>query len=325
MNTNRIRGARNALAAAVAAAVLTACASTPARNAALDNAKAGYERAAADSQVARSAPVELRRAQQALQQAEDAHRAGRDESAVEHYAYLARQRTEVALHAGRMAQAEQAVADASRSRDSILIDSRTREADSQRTLADKARMDAEAQRKQAEAARIQAEAARSQAEAARKLAEERLAAAQASQAKAASAGARAKSLEEQLNELKAKQTPRGMVLTLGDVLFDTGRAELNPGAGRTLDQLAAFLKENPERTVEIEGYTDSVGSEQMNQVLSERRANAVKNALTYRGIASNRVSARGFGEANPVATNNTAAGRQQNRRVEVVVSSSGRT
>ena len=115
-----------------------------------------------------------------------------------------------------------------------------------------------------------------------------------------------------------------MVLTLGDVLFDTGRAELNPGAARTLDQLAAFLKENTERTVAIEGYTDATGTEQGNQVLSERRANSVKNALTDRGIASARISARGFGEASPVASNNTAAGRQQNRRVEVVLPGTGR-
>ena len=118
---------------------------------------------------------------------------------------------------------------------------------------------------------------------------------------------------------KAKQTERGMVLTLGDVLFDTGRAELNAGAAHTLDQLSAFLKENPERTIEVEGYTDAVGSDQMNRTLSERRANSVKNALMDRGVASNRISARGFGEARPVASNNTSAGRQQNRRVEVVL------
>ncbi|MEP7208527.1 MAG: OmpA family protein [Casimicrobiaceae bacterium] len=110
-----------------------------------------------------------------------------------------------------------------------------------------------------------------------------------------------------------------MVLTLGDVLFDTGRAELKPGADRTIDQLATFLRENADRTVEIEGYTDSTGADALNQVLSERRAIAVKNALADRGIAATRVSARGFGETNPVASNDSAAGRQQNRRVEVVI------
>ncbi|MDP1690823.1 MAG: OmpA family protein [Burkholderiaceae bacterium] len=312
MNQNRTPRYRLGLVA-IAAGALAACASAPGRNAALDDAKAAYERTARDPQVARSAPVELRKAQQAIQQAESALRAGEDPSSVEHYAYVARQRTEVALQAGIQAQAEQAVADASLKRDSILIDARTREAEAQRSLAEKARLDADAQRKQADAQR-------SQAEAARKLAEERLAAAQASRAQAASARARAKTLEEQLTELKAKQTERGMVLTLGDVLFDTGRAQLNPGSARTLDQLASFLKDNPDRTIDIEGHTDAAGTDASNQVLSERRAIAVKNALIDRGIAANRLAARGFGEARPVASNDHAAGRQQNRRVEIVFS-----
>jgi outer membrane protein OmpA-like peptidoglycan-associated protein len=305
MTTPIIPRYRHALAA-VAVAALAACASTPSRNAALDDAKSAYDRAAGDAQVVRSAPLELRKAQQELQRADAALRAGDDPSAVEHFAYLAKQRTEVALQAGKVAQAEQAVADASLQRDRILIEARTKEAQTQRALADKARTDADAQRGQAESAR--------------KLAEERLAAAQASQAQAASARARAKSLEAQLAELKAKPTERGMVLTLGDVLFDTGKANLNPGAARTLDQLVAFLTENPQRTIAIEGYTDALGSDATNQVLSERRAIAVKNALIDRGIAPNRVSARGLGESSPVASNDNAAGRQQNRRVEIIVS-----
>lgn len=292
--------------AAVAVAALAACASAPSRNAALDDAKSAYGRAAGDAQVVRSAPLELRKAQQDLERAEAALRGGDDPTAVEHFAYLARQRTEVALQAAKVAQAEQAVADASLQRDRILIEARTNEAKAQRELADKARIDAEAQRRQAESAR--------------KLAEERLAAVQASQAQAASARARAKTLEEQLAELKAKPTERGMVLTLGDVLFDTGKAILNPGAARTLDQLVAFLTQNPGRTIMIEGYTDALGSDASNQVLSERRAIAVKNALIDRGIAPNRVSARGLGESNPVASNDNAAGRQQNRRVEIIIS-----
>lgn len=285
--------------AAVAVATLAACASAPSRNAALDDAKAAYGRAAGDAHVVRSAPVELRKAQQSLQQAEAALRAGEEPSAVDHYAYLAKQRTEVAIQAGKVAEAEKAVADASQARDRILIDSRTSEAQAQRAMAEKARMEAEA---------------------ARKVAEDRLAAVQASQAQTATARARAKTLEEQLADLKAKQTDRGMVLTLGDVLFDTGKAELNAGAARTLDQLATFLTQNPERSIEIEGYTDSVGSDSLNQVLSERRAIAVKNALLDRGIAANRIAARGYGESRPVASNGHAAGRQQNRRVEIVFS-----
>jgi len=109
------------------------------------------------------------------------------------------------------------------------------------------------------------------------------------------------------------------VLTLGDVLFDTGRAELKPGAGRTLDQLAQFLSEHPERRVQIDGFTDSVGSDAYNEELSQRRADAVKTALMTRGIDPARIGTEGYGKAYPVASNTDSGGRQLNRRVEVVI------
>jgi outer membrane protein OmpA-like peptidoglycan-associated protein len=110
-----------------------------------------------------------------------------------------------------------------------------------------------------------------------------------------------------------------LVLTLGDVLFDTGRAELNPGAGRKLDQLAQFLSEHKERRVQIDGFTDSIGSDSYNEELSRRRADAVKSALLVRGIDSSRISTQGYGKAFPVANNTDSGGRQLNRRVEVVI------
>jgi outer membrane protein OmpA-like peptidoglycan-associated protein len=126
-------------------------------------------------------------------------------------------------------------------------------------------------------------------------------------------------LQAEIEQLKAKQTDRGLVLTLGDVLFDTGRASLNPGAAMKLDRLAAFLNEHPDRRVQIEGFTDSVGGDAYNQDLSERRAEAVKAALTMRGIDPSRVSTEGYGKAFPVASNSDSGGRQLNRRVEVVI------
>lgn len=327
-------------------ATLAACATSGHQYAALDEAKASYELAANDVLVARSAPVELHSAQQALQQAQAAQMAGKD-AAVEHYSYLTKQRSETAMQVGKIAQAEQAVNEASRQRDGILIKSRTLEADTQRALAEKARINAEEQRKQAEAAR--------------KLAEDRLAEAQAAKVEAETANAQAKSaaeqakldkakaaeveaqaeldrarakemedqmaaeraraiaMEEQLAALNAKKTDRGMVLTLGDVLFATGQAKLNSRATGSLDKLVTFLKENPDRSISIEGHTDSVGADQYNQVLSERRAIAVKNAIVDQGIELNRVSARGYGESTPITSNDTALGRQQNRRVEIVI------
>ena len=129
---------------------------------------------------------------------------------------------------------------------------------------------------------------------------------------------RASTLEQELSELRAKKTDRGMVLTLGDVLFDTGMATLKPGAYTTIDRLATVLKQAPDRKVMIEGHTDSVGADEYNQALSERRATAVQTALLERGVRSEQITALGKGETFPVAGNDNAAGRQQNRRVEMV-------
>lgn len=290
-------------------AILAACASTPETNPMLDDAMAGYKHATADAQVVRSAPVDLQKAQTALQQAEAALRAGEETTTVEHFAYLAKRRTAAAIESAKISAADEAVSAASVQRERILMEIRAREADSQR--------------KQAQMSLAEADAARVQAEAARNQAEQQLAQAQAQRAAALASDERAKRLATQLEEMKAKQTERGIVLTLGDVLFDSGRADMKVGALKTMEQLAAFLRENPERSVVIEGHTDSVGSVEFNQALSERRALTVKNALIERNIAANRVTARGFGAAKPLVSNDSATGRQQNRRVEIVLPGAG--
>lgn len=126
------------------------------------------------------------------------------------------------------------------------------------------------------------------------------------------------------SELNAKQTDRGLTVSLGDVLFDTAKSQLKPGGMRTVQKLAKFLQENPQRNVSIEGYTDSRGSEEYNQSLSERRADAVKTALIDEGVAPERIVTHGYGKAYAVAENNTSAGQQLNRRVEVVISDAGK-
>lgn len=297
MKINRFHPARTTLIIALAAA-LGACGTTP-RNPMLVEAETAYAKAAGDPQVVRSANTDLRRAQQALQKADAAATAGDDPAVVEHYAYLAKQRTAVALEASNINQSEQAVSRAQAERDRILIDARTNEADARNR-------DAIAARKLADERLAAAEQARQQEVEARK--------------QAMAAEERAKALEAQLSDLKARKTERGMVLTLGDVLFDTGRATLKPGAMRTVDQLASFLEKNPARRVLVEGHTDSVGSAESNRVLSQQRADAVRMALADRRIASSRVDTHGMGEDYPVASNDSASGRQQNRRVEIVFS-----
>ena len=127
-------------------------------------------------------------------------------------------------------------------------------------------------------------------------------------------------LQRQIDAMQAKVTDRGLVLTLGDVLFASGTAELLSGAASNLDQLVSFLGNYPTRTVMIEGHTDSIGSSSSNQLLSERRADSVRSHLVRRGIDAGRVTMSGAGESTPVSSNDSAAGRQQNRRVEVIIS-----
>ena len=130
--------------------------------------------------------------------------------------------------------------------------------------------------------------------------------------------AQAESLEAQLADLKLQKTERGLVLTLGDVLFDTGQATLKSGANGTLDRLATALRDESGRKVTIEGHTDNVGSDASNQGLSERRAQAVQSGLTERGVARSQITTLGKGENFPIATNDSADGRQSNRRVELI-------
>lgn len=134
------------------------------------------------------------------------------------------------------------------------------------------------------------------------------------------AQARTAVLEAQLADLSARKTPRGMVITLGDVLFGTDLARLNADGIVTTQKLADLLQQNPQRMVLIEGFTDSTGSAAHNQELSERRAEAVRNALQDMGVAADRIVARGYGETHPVAGNDTEENRQLNRRVEIVFS-----
>jgi len=134
---------------------------------------------------------------------------------------------------------------------------------------------------------------------------------------------RARRAEQELADLQAKQTDRGLVLTLSDVLFEYNKADLKPGALHNLYTLVTFLKENPERNLLIEGYTDSTGSDSYNLSLSQRRAEAVQNFLLQNNISPQQMVVRGYGEDYPVTTNNTEAGRQQNRRVEIVILKEG--
>lgn len=209
------------------------------------------------------------------------------------------QRAAIAEDTALQKLAEASVVSANAARDKIRLEARTREAALAQANAANAQSQTEALKRQSEAAQQQS-------------------AAMAKEAR--DAQSRSAQLEAQLKDLNAKQTKRGMVVTIGDVLFDTNRAELKAGALRSVDQLAAFFRDNPKRNALIEGFTDSMGSDSANQVLSELRALAVRDALVERGIDGRRVAVQGFGEAYPVASNDIPGGRQLNRRVEIILS-----
>ncbi len=142
--------------------------------------------------------------------------------------------------------------------------------------------------------------------------------AMAARSRAIESDARLKDMELQLKDLNARQTPRGIVVTLGDLLFASGQSQLQDAGLHRVGKLADFLKRNPSRVAVIEDYTDSQGAADFNQALSDRRAHAVMDALLHQGVAAQRLSTHAYGEGRPVADNATAGGRQMNRRVEVV-------
>ena len=134
------------------------------------------------------------------------------------------------------------------------------------------------------------------------------------------AQARTRQIESELRDLAARETARGTVLTLGNLMFNVNSAQINEGGKRKLRKVADVLNKYPQRTVMIEGFTDARGSAEHNKELSERRSEAIRSALIGMGIAANRIGTRGYGEDYPVADNASAVGRQLNRRVEIVIS-----
>jgi outer membrane protein OmpA-like peptidoglycan-associated protein len=299
--------------ALIAVAVLAGCSTVPASNSLLAQARNDYSNAQANPQVTSLAAGELKQASDSLDKANNASSKGERSALVDHLAYVAKQQVAIAQETARQKAAELAVASASAERDRVRLDARTREAES-------AQRSAEAAQRQSEASQRSAEAAQRQAAAERQAANEAQLSASAARQQAQDAESRARQLEAQLKDLEAKKTDRGMVITLGDVLFDTNQAQLKPGGMRNVQKLADFFKQYPQRKVMIEGFTDSTGSKGRNQELSDKRADSVRTALVGMGIGADRITSRGYGDSYPVAGNDSAAGRQLNRRVEIIVS-----
>ena len=287
-------------AAVLAVAVsLSACGSMPSTTPMLDQARGDFVQANNNPNVSSLAPVEFKAASDALDAANRAAAKKESLEEIDKLAYLAKQKIATAMEVAKQRAAEGEVARAGTERDAVRLEARTAEAN-------KAKMEADAAKASAAVAQDQAEQAQRQAAAA--------------EAQTRDAQARAAQLEALMTELQAKKTERGMIITIGDVLFATNQATLTPAGQATVRKLAEVLMQNPNRTVLVEGFTDSTGGTAYNQQLSERRANSVRAALTQMGVSADRVAMRGYGEAFPVAPNDTAGNKQLNRRVEIVLS-----
>lgn len=270
----------------LAIAVLAgACSSTPKTTSLLDQTRTDYWAAQQNPNVANYASLEMQQAGEALERANAAANRNDSIEEINKLAYLARQKIALTQEVAKQKSAEAQVAITARERDQIRLDQRTNEANQAQLNAAQSKLATqEAQRKMQEAQMRTAQ------------------------------------LEVQLADLAAKKTERGIVITLGDVLFGTDLARLNAEGMRTAQKLAEILQQNPQRIVLVEGFADSTGTAAHNQELSERRAAAVRSALLELGVARERVSTRGYGEAYPVAANDTAQNRQLNRRVEIILS-----
>jgi outer membrane protein OmpA-like peptidoglycan-associated protein len=354
MNTTNLGGAltKTLVAAAVSAILLAACATAPVQPNPAAEARNKLTQLQADPNLATRAPQSLEAADAAVRLAEQPDA---DRDLVAYRVYIADRKVDIARADAQTRYAEDQRAAISAQRDQARLAARTHEAnvaerqaaeargeanvalgqaavaraegDQQRVAANQARDAANDAQGQAAVARDAANDAQGQAAVARAEGDQQRVAANqargdadAANRAAANSAQQVSDLQLQVQALQARPTGRGLVLTLGDSLFSSGRAELQPGANGHLARLVTFLNRYPSRTVIIEGYTDNVGGADYNQGLSERRAGAVRSYLLEQGVSAMRLTATGRGASDPVAGNDTASGRQQNRRVEVIIS-----
>jgi len=274
----------------------------------LEQARVVYRQAKADPNVTGTAQVPLIDAEKDLHAAENTS----DYKKMTHLAYLAKVKSQTAMVVAEGKVADREFEQLQKESNNIILKNKENEIKSkerqikskEQEVRNKEQESAEKERS-LEMARVEIEKARNETEQAKNETE---------QVKAQNA-----QLIKELSELNGKQTDRGIVLTLGDVLFATGKADLSLSANASIDKLAQFLLNHPNRNLSIEGHTDNVGSDSYNDALSERRAESVKRALVDKGVGTERITTKGLGKRSPVASNATAQGRQLNRRVEVVV------
>ncbi|MEO7386621.1 MAG: OmpA family protein [Gammaproteobacteria bacterium] len=292
VDTTERTSPRLAMALALALVLATAGCASREPLPELVTARQEVQAAAQDPEAAKAGALRLADAQEALAQAESAAASHKSDDVVKGFAYTATRNAQIARAQAAEVRNRAQVAQGEANRNAVLLDARTQEADAARAAAAANANAAMANARQADAATDEAD--RLKAEAAR--------------------------LKAELEALNAVSTDRGMVLTLGDVLFDTNRAVVKSGAMDQLARVAAFMQANSGFRLMVEGNTDNTGTDAYNETLSARRAEAVRDVLARSGVDRARIEATGRGEGYPVASNDTAEGRQQNRRVELIFS-----
>ena len=263
----------------------------------LDHARAVHAQAEADQNVATYAQGPLMEAGNAIKAAEKAS----DYKEIDHQAYLAERKTQIAktVSEGKMAEKEGEALSEEQDR---LIQKTKRQVDAKSRELEWTKMDADMKTREAE---------KEIYDKSRELVWTKM--------EAELLARKAELYIEELSKLMVKQTDRGIVVTLGDVLFTSGKAALSPKADDKVDKLFAFMKKYENINVLVEGYTDSIGTVKKNLALSQERADAVKARLVAKGISPDRITTRGYGKKYPLASNDTIAGRKKNRRVEVLL------
>lgn len=310
--------------------LVAACGSAPKKDLALEHVRTQLDELKADQQLAGYAPIALSEAERALRLAETA--TGNDTLRI-HQIYMADRRVQIARAEAQRGQLEDELRRLEDERNAMLVRASQLEAEIARQEAEQARMisqataeDAERARQEAEAAQQReeesartAEQARQEADQAKALAASSETAAELARREAELASEQANSLRRQLENLQLRQTESGVVVTLGDVLFESGQTELKQEAQTSLVEVVDLLQSEPDKKIRIEGHTDSTGDAATNLRISEQRAVHVLDALVALGVDPSRITSVGMGEDFPIASNETEDGRSRNRRVDVIL------
>lgn len=310
--------------------LLAACMAQPRDDSALDNLRADLDEFRANSELSSQVPLPLAEAERAVRQASAD---GLNEDERRHRILLAEKRIEIARAEAYRAQARTQIEEVDQERTRLLLRASRLEVQQARREAEQARMVSTATQEEIERTRRQAlsseeqreqaarreREAREEADAARRLAEAQASEIELARREAELATQAADSLRRRLELLELRQTDRGVVVTLGDVLFQSGQTDLAQGARGNLVDVVELLQTEPDKRIRIEGHTDSTGPASVNQRISQERADSVRRELIAMGIAGDRIQAIGMGEDFPIASNESADGRSQNRRVDVIL------